>query len=166
MQGKNLSKFLQGSTAKGDYFYLKKYDILILRIGDIMDKNNILKVIVGVLAFILIGVVGYTVGNIVEGLPKKEYIEKDITFIGIITEIKNESVIYVKGTNDNSKDFRKTYELNLNNNSKIIYNYEEVDFDLLKIGNQVEVTFKGEYADIYPALLDRVSKIEVVKNEQ
>lgn len=129
-----------------------------------MDKNNILKIIVGFLAFILVIVLGYTIGNIIEGMPKKEYIEKYITFVGIIEDIKNEEVIYVKGTNDNPKDFRKTYELDLNDKTIFIYNNEEISFDKLKIGDKVEVTFKGEYADIYPPLLDRVSKIELLND--
>lgn len=129
-----------------------------------MDKNNILKIIVGVLAFILIIVLGYTIGNIIEGMPKKEYIEKDITFVGIIEDIKSENVIYVKGTNDNPKDFRKTYELDLNDKTIFIYNNEEISFVKLKIGQKIEVTFKGEYADIYPPLLDRVSKIELLND--
>lgn len=129
-----------------------------------MDKNNILKIIVGVLAFILIIVLGYTIGNIIEGMPKKEYIEKDITFVGIIEDIKSENVIYVKGTNDNPKDFRKTYELDLNDKTIFIYNNEEISFVKLKIGQKIEVTFKGEYADIYPPILSRVSKIELLND--
>lgn len=129
-----------------------------------MDKNNILKIIVGVLAFILVIVLGYTIGNIIEGMPKKEYIEKDITFVGIIEDIKNEEVIYVKGTNDNPKDFRKTYELDLNDKTISIYNNEIINFDKLIIGQKIEVTFKGEYADIYPPILSRVSKIELLND--
>ena len=128
-----------------------------------MDKNNILKIIVGVLAFILIMVLGYTIGNIIEGMPKKEYVERDITFIGVITDINNNDVLYVKGTNDNPKDFRKTYELKLNNKVLYSYNNEKIEFDILNVGDEVKVTFKGEYADIYPPLLDRVSKIELIK---
>lgn len=129
-----------------------------------MNKNSILKIIVGVLAFVLVIVLGYTIGNIIEGMPKKEYIEKDITFVGIIEDIKSEKVIYVTGTNDNPKDFRKTYELDLNDKTIFVYNNENIDFAKLKIGNIVEVTFKGEYADIYPPLLDRVSKIELLND--
>jgi hypothetical protein len=129
----------------------------------VMDKNNILKIIVVGLAFILIMVLGYTVGNIIEGMPKKEYIEKDITFIGVITDIKSNDVIYVKGTNNNPKDFRKTYELKLNDKVLYYYNNEKIEFNILKIGDEVKVTFKGEYADIYPPLLDRVSMIELIK---
>ena len=128
-----------------------------------MNKNNILKIIVGVLAFVLIMVLGYTIGNIIEGMPKKEYIEKDITFIGVITDIKSNEVIYVKGTNDNPKDFRKTYELKLNDKVSYSYNNEKIEFDILNVGDEVKVTFKGEYADIYPPLLTRVSKIELIK---
>ena len=128
-----------------------------------MDKNNILKIIVGVLAFILIMVLGYTIGNIIEGMPKKEYVEKDITFIGVITDINNNDVLYVKGTNDNPKDFRKTYELKLNNKVLYSYNNEKIEFDILNVGDEVKVTFKGEYADIYPPLLTRVSMIELIK---
>lgn len=129
-----------------------------------MNKNNILKIVVGILAFILVIVLGYTIGNIIEGMPKKEYIEKDITFVGIIEDIKSEKVIYITGTNDNPKDFRKTYELDLNDKTIYIYNNEEIGFDKLKIGQKIEVTFKGEYADIYPPLLDRVSKIELLND--
>jgi len=129
----------------------------------VMDKNNILKIIVGVLTFILIMVLGYTIGNIIEGMPKKEYIEKDITFTGVITDIKSNEVIYVKGTNDNPKDFRKTYELKLNDKVLYSYNNEKIEFNILNVGDEVKVTFKGEYADIYPPLLDRVSKIELIK---
>ena len=128
-----------------------------------MNKNNILKIIVGVLAFVLIMVLGYTIGNIIEGMPKKEYIEKDITFIGVITDIKSNEVIYVKGTNDNPKDFIKTYELKLNDKVRYSYNNEKIEFDILNVGDEVKVTFKGEYADIYPPLLDRVSMIELIK---
>lgn len=128
-----------------------------------MNKNNILKIIVGVLAFVLIMVLGYTIGNIIEGMPKKEYIEKDITFIGVITDIKSNEVIYVKGTNDNPKDFRKTYELKLNDKVRYSYNNEKIEFDILNVGDEVKVTFKGEYADIYPPLLTRVSMIELIK---
>lgn len=129
-----------------------------------MDKNGILKIIVGVLTFILIMVIGYTIGNIIECRHKKEHIEKDITFVGIIEDIKSKEVIYVKGTNDNPKDFRKTYELDLNDKTIFIYNSEEINFDKLKIGDKVEVTFKGEYADIYPPILSRVSKIELLND--
>lgn len=128
-----------------------------------MNKNNILKIIVGVLAFVLIMVLGYTIGNIIEGMPKKEYIEKDITFIGVITNIKSNDVLYVKGTSDNPKDFRKTYELKLNDKVSYSYNNEKIEFDILNVGDEVKVTFKGEYADIYPPLLDRVSMIELIK---
>lgn len=128
-----------------------------------MDKNNISKLIVVVLAFVLIMVLGYTVGNIIEGMPKKEYIEKDITFIGVITNIKSNDVLYVKGTSDNPKDFRKTYELKLNDKVSYSYNNEKIEFDILNVGDEVKVTFKGEYADIYPPLLTRVSKIELIK---
>ena len=128
-----------------------------------MDKNNISKLIVVVLAFVLIMVLGYTIGNIIEGMPKKEYIEKDITFIGVITDIKSNEVIYVKGTNDNPKDFRKTYELKLNDKVLYSYNNEKIEFDILNVGDEVKATFKGEYADIYPPLLDRVSMIELIK---
>lgn len=130
-----------------------------------MDKKNILKITIGILAFILLIALGYIIGNIVEDIPKKEYIEKDITFVGIIEDIKSEKVIYVKGTNDNPKDFRKTYELDLNDNTIFVYNDEEINFDKLKIGDIVEVTFKGEYADIYPPLLSRVSKIELLDDD-
>ena len=129
----------------------------------VMDKNNILKIIVGVLTFILSMVLGYTIGNIIEGMPKKEYIEKDITFIGVITNIKSNDVLYVKGTSDNPKDFRKTYELKLNDKVSYSYNNEKIEFDILNVGDEVKVTFKGEYADIYPPLLTRVSKIELIK---
>ena len=128
-----------------------------------MNKNNILKIIVGVLAFVLIMVLGYTIGNIIEGMPKKEYIEKDITFIGVITNIKSNDVLYVKGTSDNPKDFRKTYELKLNDKVSYSYNNEKIEFDILNVGDEVKVTFKGEYADIYPPLLTRVSMIELIK---
>ena len=37
-----------------------------------MDKNNILKIIVVILVFVLIMVLGYTIDNIIEGMPKKE----------------------------------------------------------------------------------------------
>ena len=128
-----------------------------------MDKNNILKIIVVILVFVLIMVLGYTIGNIIEGMPKKEYIEKDITFIGVITNIKSNDVLYVKGTSDNPKDFRKTYELKLNDKVSYSYNNEKIEFDILNVGDEVKVTFKGEYADIYPPLLDRVSMIELIK---
>ena len=109
-----------------------------------MDKNNILKIIVVVLVFVLIMVLGYTIGNIIEGMPKKEYIEKDITFMGVITDIKSNEVIYVKGTNDNPKDFRKTYELKLNDKVSYSYNNEKIEYDILNVGDEVKVTFKGE----------------------
>ena len=128
-----------------------------------MDKNKILKIIVVVLVFVLIMVLGYTIGNIIEGMPKKEYIEKDITFIGVITNIKSNDVLYVKGTSDNPKDFRKTYELELNDKVSYSYNNEKIEFDILNVGDEVKVTFKGEYADIYPPLLDRVSMIELIE---
>ena len=52
-------------------------------------------------------------------------------------------------------------------NDKVLYYYnnEKIEFNILKIGDEVKVTFKGEYADIYPPLLDRVSMIELIKQK-
>ena len=130
-----------------------------------MKRNNILKILVIVLSFSLILVLGYTFGNIIERMPQKEHREKDITFVGIIEKIDSKEKIYVKGTNENPKDFRKTYELKLNDKTIYMYNNDNINIDDFNVGNEVKVTFKGEYADIYPPLLDRVSKIELLNKE-
>jgi len=131
-----------------------------------MNSKLSLKYLVGVITFFLIIFLGYSLGKVVLNKDLEKYQEKDQTFIADITEIKSWKQIYVQGLKSNEKNFRKAYELKLNNQVKYTWQSEKISFDHVTTGDKIKITFKGDAGDVYPPLLDRVSEIELLSENK
>lgn len=131
-----------------------------------MRKNSLLKKSFIGLFFVGFIILGYLLGNVVANKDKEKYLEKEQSFLATVTEAKSWRKIYIQGLKKNEKDFRKAFELKLNNQVKYVWNNEEISYDYITNGDTIKVTFKGDGGDIYPALLDRVSEIELISDKK
>ena len=123
-----------------------------------MKKDIIVKIIITVLVFILLGCFVYT-----------NYIskEKDLVFearIKEVTVIDNVYTILVEEYDKKKKEYVTEYEFELNKDTKIIYDNKETTKDQLKVNQKVTITASNEVMPSEPAKLSNVKKIVISKD--
>lgn len=91
-------------------------------------------------------------------------IEKNNEFIisGTYTNVNNFWGINVSGTQ--TEDYFYTFDCN--DYGKVIKHGEEVNFDSIKEGDKLRITYDGSVSLVYPPKLNNVSKIEIVEEER
>lgn len=123
-----------------------------------MKKDILVKIIITVLVFILLGCFVYT-----------NYIskEKDLVFearIKEVTVIDNVYTILVEEYDKKKKEYVTEYEFELNKDTKIIYDNKETTKDQLKVNQKVTITASNEVMPSEPAKLSNVKKIVISKD--
>ena len=123
-----------------------------------MKKDILVKIIITVLVFILLGCFVYT-----------NYIskEKDLVFEARIKEVTvNDNVytILVEEYDKKKKEYVTEYEFELNKDTKIIYDNKETTKDQLKVNQKVTIKASNEVMPSEPAKLSNVKKIVISKD--
>ena len=73
------------------------------------------------------------------------------------------ATVLVKGLSTNNTNYRGKFDLKISKNTVIEKNAEKIDVSKLTKGTQVKVYYCGEVMESYPAQIDDVRKIEVIK---
>ena len=123
-----------------------------------MKKDIIVKIIITVLVFILLGCFVYT-----------NYIskEKDLVFearIKEVTVIDNVYTILVEEYDKKKKEYTVEYEIEINKDTKIVYNNENSTPDKLKENQKITITSSDVILPSEPAKLSDVKKIVILKD--
>ena len=123
-----------------------------------MKKDILVKIIITVLVFILLGCFVYT-----------NYIskEKDLVFearIKEVTVIDNVYTILVEEYDKKKKEYTVEYELEIKKEKKIVYNNENSTPDKLKENQKITITSSDVILPSEPAKLSDVKKIVILKD--
>ena len=123
-----------------------------------MKKDILVKIIIAVLVFILLGCFVYT--NYVSK-------EKDLVFearIKEVTVIDNVYTILVEKYDKKKKEYTVEYESEINKDTKIVYNNENSTPDKLKSNQKITITSSNVILPSEPAKLSDVKKIVILKD--
>lgn len=123
-----------------------------------MKKDLLVKIIITVLVFILLGFFIYT--NYVSK-------EKDLEFearIKEVTVIDNVYTILVEEYDKKKKEYTVEYEFEINKDTKIVYNNENSTPDKLKANQKITITSSDVILQSEPAKLSDVKKIVILKD--
>ena len=123
-----------------------------------MKKDILVKIIITVLVFILLGCFVYT-----------NYIskEKDLVFearIKEVTVIDDVYTILVEEYDKKKKEYTVEYEFEINKDTKIVYNNENSTPDKLKANQKITITSSNVILPSEPAKLSDVKKIVILKD--
>jgi uncharacterized protein YkuJ len=90
-------------------------------------------------------------------------IEKNSEFIisGTYSNVNNFWGLNVTGTG--TEDYFYTFDMD--NYGKVVRNGEEVDFESIKAGDTLRVTYDGSVSLVYPPKLNNVTKIEIMDDD-
>jgi len=128
------------------------------------------KMLIGILIFIIICVsfaFGFFVGNSTinrRDLVVNEFNNYGQTFYATIESLDNSSIL-VKGLDINDINFRGEFKVPIDIDTKLLWRNTEINYDDLKVGQNVSITSIGGVLETYPAKLEKVTSVIVLDDE-
>lgn len=122
-----------------------------------MNKTLLVKVVV---VIVVLAGLGYIIFK--NNVSK----EKDLVFEARIKEVvlnDNVYTVLVEEYDKKKKEYSSEYEFEINNETKIYYENEEITADKLKVNQKVTITASDVMLPSEPAKLSNVKKIVITK---
>ena len=122
-----------------------------------MNKTLLVKVVV---VIVILAGLGYIIFK--NNVSK----EKDLVFEARIKEVvlnDNVYTVLVEEYDKKKKEYSSEYEFEINNETKIYYENEEITADKLKVNQKVTITASDVMLPSEPAKLSNVKKIVITK---
>ena len=124
---------------------------------------RVLAVIVFLLAF-----AGANVGSFLLGRASAEHNsvswEEASVFYAQIVE-RRENTLLVEGLPVNDVNHRGQFSFTLGEDTRLLWNGEEIPLQALRPGQHVAVTYSGETLEVYPAILPEVHQALLLEDE-
>ena len=129
-------------------------------------KSSGLRVL-AVLVFLLV-FVGANVGSFLLGRVSAEHStvswEETSVFYAQILE-RQENTLLVEGLSVNDVNHRGQSSFTLGEDTRLLWNGEEIPLQALRPGQHVAVTYSGETLEVYPAILPAVPQALLLEDE-
>ncbi len=122
-----------------------------------MNKTLLVKVVV---VIVVLAGLGYII------FKNNVFKEKDLVFEARIKEVTLNDNVYtvlVEEYDKKKKEYSSEYEFEINNDTKIYYENEEITADKLKANQKVTITASDVMLPSEPAKLSNVKKIVITK---
>lgn len=129
-------------------------------------KSSGLRVL-AVLVFLLV-FAGANVGSFLLGRVSAEHStvswEETFVFYAQILE-RQENTLLVEGLSVNDVNHRGQSSFTLGEDTRLLWNGEEIPLQALRPGQHVAVTYSGETLEVYPAILPEVHQALLLEDE-